>query len=84
MLNRICSAIENVTKCCTIKYIITSCLIFRSRVGQVLEMNAERRERLEAQGDFAIGTQQHLSDIWHKALGNPNENQEEDNSTRAR
>ncbi|XP_017794743.1 PREDICTED: myosin-IIIb-like isoform X2 [Habropoda laboriosa] len=54
----------------------------RSRMGQVLEVNAERRERLEAQGDFAIASEQQLSDIWHKALGDPDENQQQENSTR--
>nr|XP_012145788.1 PREDICTED: myosin-IIIb isoform X2 [Megachile rotundata] len=54
----------------------------RSRMGQVLEVNAERRERLEAQGDFSITPEQHLSDIWHKALRNPRENQEQENCGR--
>ncbi|XP_076174415.1 myosin-IIIb isoform X2 [Ptiloglossa arizonensis] len=45
----------------------------RSRMGQILEMNVERRERLEAQGGFAIAPEQQLSDIWHKALRNPGE-----------
>ncbi|XP_076234684.1 myosin-IIIb isoform X3 [Calliopsis andreniformis] len=45
----------------------------RSRMGQILEVNAERRERLEAQGDFVIAPEQQLSDIWHKALRNPAE-----------
>ncbi|KAK9300084.1 hypothetical protein QLX08_007125 [Tetragonisca angustula] len=56
----------------------------RSRMGQILEVNTERRERLEAQGDFAITSEQQLSDIWHKALRNPTEDQEqESNSGRA-
>lgn len=42
-------------------------------MGQILEMNVERRERLEAQGGFAIAPEQQLSDIWHKALRNPGE-----------
>ncbi|XP_076621105.1 myosin-IIIb isoform X2 [Colletes latitarsis] len=55
----------------------------RSRMGQILEVNAERRERLEAQGDYAIASEQQLSDIWHKALRNPGEvTQQEDNSTK--
>ena len=54
-------------------------------MGQILEVNTERRERLEAQGDFAITSEQQLSDIWHKALRNPTEDQEqESNSGRAR
>ncbi|CAL7948662.1 unnamed protein product [Xylocopa violacea] len=53
----------------------------RSRMGQVLEVNAERRERLEAQGDFAIATEQQLSDIWHKALRNPNADQQQKDSS---
>ncbi|XP_078034391.1 myosin-IIIb isoform X2 [Augochlora pura] len=43
----------------------------RSRMGQILEVNAERRERLAAQGDFSITPEQQLSEIWHKALRNP-------------
>lgn len=50
---------------------------FRNQMGQILEVNTERRERLEAQGDFAIATEQQLSDVWHKALTNPTENQQE-------
>lgn len=46
-------------------------------MGQILEVNIEKRERLEAQGDFAISTEQQLSDIWHKALTNPAENQQQ-------
>ncbi|XP_017761248.1 PREDICTED: myosin-IIIb-like isoform X2 [Eufriesea mexicana] len=49
----------------------------RSRMGQILEVNTERRERLQAQGDFAIASEQQLSDIWHKALRNPSEDQQE-------
>ncbi|XP_034180215.2 myosin-IIIb isoform X1 [Osmia lignaria lignaria] len=54
----------------------------RSRMGQVLEVNAERKERLEAQGDYSIAPEQHLSDIWHKALRNPSESPEQENSGR--
>lgn len=54
----------------------------RSRIGQILEVNTERRERLEAQGDFAIASEQQLSDIWHKALRNPSEDQQQENSGR--
>lgn len=58
-------------------------------MGQILEVNIERRERLEAQADFAIASEQQLSDIWHKALRNPTEEEEEEeeqesNSGRAR
>ena len=53
---------------------------FRNKMGQILEVNTERRERLEAQGDFAIATEQQLSDIWHKALTNPTENQQQESS----
>lgn len=53
---------------------------FRNQMGQILEVNTERRERLEAQGDFAIATEQQLSDIWHKALTNPTENQQQESS----
>lgn len=53
-------------------------------MGQVLEVNAERKERLEAQGDFSIAPEQHLSDIWHKALRNPSESPEQENSGRPR
>lgn len=54
-------------------------------MGQILEVNTERRERLEAHGDYAIASEQQLSDIWHKALSNPTEDQEqESNSGRAR
>lgn len=51
-------------------------------MGQILEVNSERRERLEAQGDFAIASEQQLSDIWHKALRNPSEDQQQENSGR--
>lgn len=51
---------------------------FRNQMGQILEVNTERRERLEAQGDFAIATEQQLSDVWHKALTNPTENQQQE------
>ncbi|XP_066603378.1 myosin-IIIb-like isoform X2 [Prorops nasuta] len=44
----------------------------RRRTYQILEVNAERRERL-SQGDFAVAPEQQLSDIWHKALKNPTE-----------
>ncbi|XP_061940361.1 myosin-IIIb isoform X4 [Apis cerana] len=50
----------------------------RNQMGQILEVNTERRERLEAQGDFAIATEQQLSDVWHKALTNPTENQQQE------
>ncbi|XP_053973288.1 myosin-IIIb-like isoform X2 [Hylaeus volcanicus] len=56
----------------------------RSRIGQIVEVNAERRDRLDAQGDYAIASEQQLSDIWLKALRNPGEtNQQEENSNRA-
>lgn len=53
-------------------------------MGQILEVNTERRERLEAQGDFAIAPEQQLSDIWHKALRNPDDTTQQENSARAR
>ena len=52
-------------------------------MGQILEVNTERRERLEAQGDFAIAPEQQLSDIWHKALRNPDDTTQQENSARA-
>ncbi|KAK2585257.1 hypothetical protein KPH14_009957 [Odynerus spinipes] len=45
----------------------------RSRTGQILEVSAERMDRLAAQGDFVVAPEQHLSEIWHKALKNPDE-----------
>ncbi|XP_043279614.1 myosin-IIIb-like isoform X2 [Venturia canescens] len=45
----------------------------RNRLGQVLQVNAERAERLAAQGDFSVAPEHQLSDIWHKALRNPGE-----------
>ncbi|XP_076293572.1 myosin-IIIb isoform X2 [Lasioglossum baleicum] len=54
----------------------------RSRMGQVLEVNAERRERLAAQGDFSIASEPHLSDIWHKALRNPGDPVQDENQPR--
>lgn len=50
--------------------------ISRNRLGQVLQVNAERAERLAAQGDFSVAPEQQLSDIWHKALRNPGESNE--------
>lgn len=50
----------------------------RGRMGQVLELNAERRERLQAHGDYKVAPEQQLSDIWHKALRNPAEIQSPD------
>ncbi|XP_031788630.1 myosin-IIIb isoform X2 [Nasonia vitripennis] len=47
----------------------------RNRMGQVLELNAERRDRLQAHGDYTVAPEQQLSDIWHKALKNPAETQ---------
>lgn len=44
-------------------------------MGQVLELNAERRDRLQAHGDYTVAPEQQLSDIWHKALRNPAETQ---------
>ncbi|XP_033323906.2 myosin-IIIb isoform X1 [Megalopta genalis] len=56
----------------------------RSRMGQILEVNSERRERLAAQGDFSITPEQQLSEIWHKALRNPADptDQQEENQPR--
>jgi hypothetical protein len=42
-------------------------------MGQVLEVDAERKDRLQAHGDFTVAPEQQLSDIWHKALRNPAE-----------
>ncbi|XP_058807301.1 myosin-IIIb-like isoform X2 [Phymastichus coffea] len=55
----------------------------RGRMGQVLELNAERRERLQAYGDYTVAPEQQLSDIWHKALRNPAEIQVGDSSTKS-
>lgn len=54
--------------------------IRRSRMGQILEVNAERRDRLQAHGDYTVAPDQQLSDIWHKALRNPAETQGPDTS----
>lgn len=43
-------------------------------MGQVLEVNAERRDRLQAHGDYTVAAEQQLSDIWHKTLRIPAEN----------
>ncbi|XP_011146962.1 myosin-IIIb isoform X2 [Harpegnathos saltator] len=51
----------------------------RNRSGQILEVNAERRDRV-AQGDFAVAPEKHLSEIWHKALRQPNEQLESESS----
>ena len=40
-------------------------------MGQILEVNAERKDRLQAHGDYKVASEQQLSDIWHKALNNP-------------
>lgn len=53
----------------------------RSRMGQIVEMNAERRDRLQAHGDYTVVQEQQLSDIWHKALRNPAEIKGPDTST---
>ncbi|XP_019889251.2 myosin-IIIb isoform X2 [Ooceraea biroi] len=53
----------------------------RSRSGQILEVNAERRDRV-AQGDFAVAPEQHLSSIWHKALRHPSDVRENESSKR--
>lgn len=52
-------------------------------MGQILEMDVERRERLMAQGDYRIAPEQQLSDIWHKALTNPGENYETGTANRS-
>ncbi|XP_072749229.1 myosin-IIIb isoform X2 [Anoplolepis gracilipes] len=51
----------------------------RNRSGQILDVNAERRNRA-AQGDFAIAPEQHLSNIWHKALRHPSDRREDESS----
>ncbi|XP_043669123.1 myosin-IIIb-like isoform X6 [Vespula pensylvanica] len=55
----------------------------RSRTGQILEVSAERMDRLAAQGDFVVAPEQHLSEIWHKALRNPDESERKDNSEKS-
>ncbi|XP_028046513.1 myosin-IIIb isoform X2 [Monomorium pharaonis] len=39
----------------------------RSRREHILEVSAERRDRI-AHSDFVVAPEQHLSNIWHKAL----------------
>ncbi|KAL6425676.1 hypothetical protein ACFW04_009644 [Cataglyphis niger] len=51
----------------------------RNRSNQILETNAERRDRA-AQGDFAVAPEQHLSNIWHKALRHPSDRRENESS----
>ncbi|XP_067212786.1 myosin-IIIb-like isoform X3 [Linepithema humile] len=51
----------------------------RNRSGQVLEINAERRNRV-AQSDFTVAPEQHLSNIWHKALRHSSDQRENENS----
>ncbi|XP_015177355.1 PREDICTED: myosin-IIIb-like isoform X2 [Polistes dominula] len=55
----------------------------RSRTGQILEVSAERMDRLAAQGDFVLAPEQHLSEIWHKALRNPAESEENNDSAKS-
>ncbi|XP_015595858.1 myosin-IIIb isoform X2 [Cephus cinctus] len=55
----------------------------RSCTSQVLEVNAERRDRLAAQGDFVVAPEQQLSNIWHKALRNPTESQENESTSKS-
>ena len=52
-------------------------------MGQIVEMNAERRDRLLVHGDYTVAPEQQLSDIWHKALRNPAETQGADTSASA-
>ncbi|XP_014476501.1 PREDICTED: myosin-IIIb-like isoform X2 [Dinoponera quadriceps] len=51
----------------------------RNRNGQILEVNAERRDRA-AQSDFAVAPEKHLSDIWHRALRHPSDMHEKKSS----
>ncbi|KAM0737530.1 Myosin-IIIa [Formica fusca] len=51
----------------------------RNRGSQILEVNAERRNRT-AQADFAVAPEQHLSNIWHKALRHPSDRRENESS----
>ncbi|XP_014227640.1 myosin-IIIb-like isoform X2 [Trichogramma pretiosum] len=53
----------------------------RGRMGQVLEMEAVRKDRLQAHGDYQVASEQQLSDIWHKALSNPAETQGDTSAT---
>ncbi|KAI4486879.1 hypothetical protein M0802_012249 [Mischocyttarus mexicanus] len=55
----------------------------RSRTGQILEVSAERMDRLAAQGDFVVAPEQHLSEIWHKALRNPDELEQNNDSAKS-
>ncbi|GAB1869950.1 non-specific serine/threonine protein kinase [Camponotus japonicus] len=51
----------------------------RNRSSQILDVNAERRDRA-AQGDFAVAPEQHLSNIWHKALRHSSDRRENESS----
>ncbi|KAL0100751.1 hypothetical protein PUN28_019257 [Cardiocondyla obscurior] len=51
----------------------------RNRKDHVLEVNAERRDRT-SQSDFAVAPEQHLSNIWHKALRHPSELRDNENT----
>ncbi|XP_029173409.1 myosin-IIIb-like isoform X2 [Nylanderia fulva] len=54
----------------------------RKRSGQILDVNAERRDRA-AQGDFVVAPEQHLSNIWHKALRHPSDQRENESSKKS-
>ncbi|KAL6261975.1 hypothetical protein P5V15_007059 [Pogonomyrmex californicus] len=59
----------------------------RNRSSHILEVSAERRDRT-ASRNFAVAPEQHLSNIWHKALRHTsnlreNENPKKNVSTRA-
>ncbi|XP_011865309.1 PREDICTED: myosin-IIIb-like isoform X1 [Vollenhovia emeryi] len=51
----------------------------RSRRSHILEVSAERRDRT-AQSDFVVAPEQHLSNIWHKALRHSSDLRENENS----
>ncbi|XP_020280531.1 myosin-IIIb-like isoform X2 [Pseudomyrmex gracilis] len=51
----------------------------RNRSGHILEVSAERRDRV-AHSDFTVAPEQHLSDIWHKALKQPSDSQQNEDS----
>lgn len=56
--------------------------LYRNRKDRVLEVNAEKRDRI-SQSDFVVAPEQHLSNIWHKALRHPSNLRENESSKKS-
>ncbi|XP_015113330.1 myosin-IIIb [Diachasma alloeum] len=56
----------------------------RNDQGHVLEVSSERQDRLIAQGDYVLAPEHQLSDIWHKALRQPDSKPGREQSEKAR